>query len=273
VTLTERVPVDDERSETGQVATAINHMLEQVESSLSQRQRSENRLRKFVADASHELRTPLAIVRSHAELIELESAGFSDSVLRSLSSIDSGTSRMGRLVDDLLLLARLDSGAPVERRDVDLTRLVLDTADDARIAGPDHRWVLDLPEEPVVVVGDEPRLHQVMVNLLANSRRHTPPGTTVSVGLRKLPDGQVEIDVTDDGPGIPDELLPTVAERFVRGGSGRERSTGSTGLGLAIVAGIVAAHGAKLRITNEQVGTKVLITLNATGAGSANSRS
>ena len=161
---------------------------------------------------------------------------------------------------------------PLEQRDVDLTRLVLDTVGDARIAGPDHRWVLDLPEEPVVVVGDEPRLNQVMVNLLANSRRHTPPGTTVSIGLRTREDDRVEISVADDGPGIPASLLPTVAERFVRGGSGRERSTGSTGLGLAIVAGIMAAHGAELRITNEEVGAKVLITLTTAATASADPR-
>ena len=261
VSLTERVPVDDEKSEAGQVAAAVNHMLGQIENSLSERQRSENRLRQFVADASHELRTPLAIVRSHAELIELQAADFPESVRKSLHSIDSGTSRMGLLVDDLLLLARLDSGVPLDRDEVDLTRLVLDTVGDARIAGPDHRWVLDLPEEPVTTTGDELRLHQVMINLLANARRHTPAGSTVSVGLRTREDGRVEIAVADDGPGIPEELLPTVTERFVRGGTGRERSTGSTGLGLAIVAGIVAAHGGELRITNQEVGAKVLITL------------
>jgi two-component system OmpR family sensor kinase len=260
VALTERVPVDDDKSEAGQVAAAVNLMLGQIEISLADRQRSENRLRQFVADASHELRTPLAIVRSHAELIELETASFSDSVRKSLASIDSGTARMGRLVDDLLLLARLDSGVPLDQVDVDLTRLVLDTVGDARIAGPDHRWVLDLPEEPVIVIGDEARLHQVMVNLLANSRRHTPPGTTVSVGLRTRDAGRVEIWVADDGPGIPAALLPTVAQRFVRGGGGRERATGSTGLGLAIVDGIVAAHRGELQITNEN-GTKVLIVL------------
>ena len=263
VTLTERVPVDDEKSEAGQVAVAVNHMLGQIENSLSERQRTQDRLRQFVADASHELRTPLAIVRSHAELIGLESADLSESARKSLHSIVSGSQRMGRLVDDLLLLARLDSGVPLERVEVDLTRLVLDTVGDARIAGPDHRWVLDLPEEPVMVLGDEARLHQVMVNLLANARRHTPAGTTVSVGLGIVAGDRVEIAVADDGPGIPAALLPTVAERFVRGGSGRERSTGSSGLGLAIVAGIVTAHAGELQISNERIGTKVQITLHA----------
>lgn len=263
VTLTERVPIDDEKSEAGQVAGAVNQMLGEIEKSLSERHRSENRLRQFVADASHELRTPLAIVRSHAELIELESADFSESVRNSLRSIDSGTSRMGRLVDDLLLLARLDSGVPLERGEVDMTRVILDTVSDARIAGPDHRWEIDMPEEPVTTVGDELHLHQVMVNLLANSRRHTPSGTTVSVRLRSTAKNCVEISVVDDGPGIPAPLLTTVAERFVRGGTGRERSTGSSGLGLAIVSGIVDAHGGDLRITNEDVGAKVVITLNA----------
>lgn len=261
VRLTERVPVDDESSEAGQVAAAVNHMLEQIENSLLQRQRSEDRLRQFIADASHELRTPLAIVRSHAELIELESADLSESARRSLRSIDSGSIRMARLVDDLLLLARLDSGTPLLRDEVDLSRLILDAVADARIAGPDHRWVLDLSEEPVVILGDEPRLAQVMVNLLANGRRHTPVGSTISVSLRLSTAGQVQISVVDDGPGIPEALLSTVAERFVRGSGARERSTGSTGLGLAIVAGIVSAHGGELHITNGEIGTEVLITL------------
>ena len=158
-------------------------------------------------------------------------------------------------------------GVPLEQGEVDLTRLALDTVGDARIAGPDHRWVLDLPEEPVVIIGDEPRLHQVMVNLLANCRLHTPPGTTVSVALRTREDGRVEILVADDGPGIPAALLPTVAERFVRGGGGRGRSTGSTGLGLAIVAGIVAAHGGELRIADGKRGTEVRVVLTNSGSG------
>ena len=265
VVLEERVPAGDERTEAGQVAAAVNHMLDEIAASLGERERSEQRLRQFVADASHELRTPLAVVRSHAELIERESSDLSPSVRSSLASIDSGTQRMGRLVDDLLLLARLDSGVPLAHEEVDLTRLVLDSVSDASIAGRDHRWSLDLPEEPVLVAGDEQRLHQMVGNVLTNARLHTPAGTTVSVTLSIGPPTQgvvtAELVISDDGPGIPEQLLPHITERFVRGAGARDRATGSTGLGLAIVTGIVAAHGGSLAITSRPGRTQIDIHL------------
>ena len=260
VTITERVPGGDQRTEVGQVAAAVNHMLTQVETALVQRQQSEDRLRKFIADASHELRTPLAIVRSHAELIELESADYSPAAQASLRSINSGTRRMGRLVDDLLLLARLDSGLPLESVDVDLTRLVLESVGDARVVARDHRWSLNLPEEPVIVRGDSQRIQQVMTNLLTNARVHTPPGTAVSVSV-SVEDEHARLDVIDDGPGIASDLLPRVRERFTAGDAQHGRHSGSSGLGLAIVAGVVAAHAGQLNITSAPGHTRIVIRI------------
>jgi two-component system OmpR family sensor kinase len=152
---------------------------------------------------------------------------------------------MGVLVSDLLLLARLDAGRPLQHQQVDLTRLVLDTVSDARTAAPDHRWELDLPEEAVTVEGDEDRLRQVLANLLANARTHTPPGTTVITSVRVGPH-HVEASVADDGPGVPAELRDELFERFTRGDTSRSRAHGSTGLGLAIASSIARAHGGSL---------------------------
>jgi two-component system OmpR family sensor kinase len=171
---------------------------------------------------------------------------------------------MTGLVEDLLLLARLDNGRAVAHEPVDLTRLVVDAVSDVRVAGADHDWTLDLPDEPVEVVGDSDRLHQLIANLLANARTHTPPGTTVSVGLSHQ-DGSVLMRVADDGPGIPAELLPRVFERFARGDSSRSRSAGSTGLGLAIVSAVADAHGGTVAVDSSPAGTAFTVRLPATG--------
>jgi two-component system OmpR family sensor kinase len=206
---------------------------------------------------------------------------------------------MGVLVDDLLLLARLDAGRPLEQEPVDLTRLVIETTSDARVARADHRWQLDLPDEPVLVEGDQHRLHQVLANLLSNAGKHTPPGSTVSVALALSdaspggafpgdppgadadatavrrgaapPGPRVELSVTDDGPGISPELLPELFERFTRGEAGRARDAGadasagaagkSTGLGLAIVDAVVAAHGGGIVVTSRPGMTRFAILL------------
>ena len=154
---------------------------------------------------------------------------------------------MTRLVEDLLLLARLDSGRPLEHSTVDMSRLCADAIGDAHIAGPGQRWNLELPDDPVLVTGDEARLYQVAANLLANARVHTPAGTTVTVALRTDADSAV-LTVSDDGPGIPDSLVPEVFGRFVRGDISRSRREGSTGLGLAIVAAVVRAHGGEIAL-------------------------
>ncbi|MFJ9031824.1 sensor histidine kinase [Streptomyces sp. NPDC102274] len=242
VAMPDPVPVTDPRTEVGQVGTALNRMLGHVGNALERRQASEERLRHFAADASHELRTPVANIRGHAELALRHKGPVPGEVRRALDRIQSESERMSRLVDDLLLLARIDAGRALDRGPVDLTRLVLDATDDARAAGPGHRWLLDLPEEAVTVTGDEHRLHQAVGNLLANARSHTPPGTRVTIRLAADGDG-VRLSVADDGPGIPEELQPEIFGRFVRADVSRSRAAGSTGLGLAIVYAVVSAHG------------------------------
>ncbi|MFE9118614.1 ATP-binding protein [Streptomyces sp. NPDC007172] len=243
------LPDTDPRTEVGQLGTALNHMLGHVEDALTRRHASEERLRHFAADASHELRTPVANIRGHAELALRHRGAVPAEVRHALERIGGESQRMSRLVDDLLLLARLDAGRPLEHEPVDLTLLILNATDDARAAGPGHRWLLDLPEEPVTVTGDAHRLQQAIGNLLANARTHTPPGTDVTITLATGESG-VQVDVADNGPGIPEEIQPEVFGRFVRADHARSRSTGSTGLGLAIVQAVVTAHGGIATVTS-----------------------
>jgi two-component system OmpR family sensor kinase len=252
VEIADRVPEQDTdpRTEVGRVGLALNRLLGHVHNALAARHASETRVRQFVADASHELRTPLAAVRGYAELVRRSGETVSPDVAHALNRVESEAARMTTLVEDLLLLARLDSGRPLEHLPVDLSRLVVDVVSDARIAGDDHHWRLELPAEPVTVYGDDARLHQVLANLLSNGRTHTPPGTTVTVGLSTV-DTTAVLTVTDDGPGIPAHLLPNVFERFARGDSSRSRAAGSTGLGLAIVAAVVHAHGGTIEVSSE----------------------
>jgi two-component system OmpR family sensor kinase len=262
VDLPHRVPDADPRTEVGQLGGAFNRMLGHVESALARRHASEARLRSFAADASHELRTPLAAIRGYAELARRHPGTLPPEVEHALRRVESESARMSALVEDLLLLARLDAGRPLESAPVDLTRLAIDAASDARVAGPGHRWQLELPDGPVMVRGDEQRLHQVLANLLSNARTHTPPGTTVTVALGSSPSGgAAELSVTDDGPGIPAELQPDLFERFVRGDSSRSRAAGSTGLGLAIVAAVVAAHQGTVAVSSRPGYTRFVITL------------
>ncbi|MFJ3895624.1 sensor histidine kinase [Streptomyces sp. NPDC090083] len=254
------LPDTDPRTEVGQVGSALNHMLGHVEDALTRRHASEERLRQFAADASHELRTPVANIRGHAELALRRHASVPAEVHHALERIDSESQRMTRLVDDLLLLARLDAGRPLEHEPVDLTLLILNALDDARAAGPGHHWLLDLPEEPVTVTGDAHRLQQAIGNLLANARTHTPPGTDVAVSLT-TEQTTVRVDVTDNGPGIPDELRPEVFGRFVRADHARSRSTGSTGLGLSIVHAVITAHGGTAIVTSRPGHTTFRLTL------------
>jgi two-component system, OmpR family, sensor kinase len=244
VALSERVPDEDTdpRTEVGKVGDALNRMLGHIAAALAARQASETRVRKFVADASHELRTPLAAIRGYAELTRRSRDQLPADVAYAMSRVESESARMTTLVEDLLLLARLDSGRPPMHEPVDLARVVTDAVADAQVAGRDHRWVLDAPGIPVMVRGDAGQLHQVVANLLSNARTHTPPGTTVTASL-STEDEQVVVTVADDGPGIPEDLQPEVFERFARGDSSRSRAAGSTGLGLAIVAAVVGAHG------------------------------
>jgi two-component system, OmpR family, sensor kinase len=228
------------RTEVGQLGSAVNRMLDHIDAALSTRQASETRVRQFVADASHELRTPLAAIRGYTELAQ-RMGDDRDAVTHAMQRVNSETQRMTRLVEDLLLLARLDSGRPLERESVDLSRVAVDAVSDAHVAGPDHQWELDLPEEPVMVCGDAARLHQVVTNLLANARVHTSPGTVVTTRLASDPMHAV-LSVVDNGPGIPEQLQSEVFERFARGDTSRSRKGGSTGLGLAIVSAVIKAH-------------------------------
>ncbi len=272
VALPHRVPEADPRTEVGGLARALNLMLGHVEASLTERQASEARLRQFIADASHELRTPLAGIRGYTELALRTSDDLGPQARTALRRVDSESARMSRLVDDLLLLARLDAGRPLAHEPVDLTRLAIDATSDARVAGPEHKWVLDLPSEPVVITGDQHRLHQVLANLLSNARTHTPPGTTVTVRLTRARRGSsgdgdgAELSVTDDGPGIPAALQGSVWERFARGDSARSRGTGSTGLGLAIVRAVVIAHHGRLSLESIPASTTFRIWLPAASA-------
>jgi two-component system, OmpR family, sensor kinase len=300
VDLPHRVPDADQRTEVGQLGAAFNRMLGHVEAALARRQAGEARLRRFAADASHELRTPLAAIRGYAELARRHRGTLPPEVQHALDRVEAESARMSALVEDLLLLARLDAGRPLESRPVDLTRLAIDATSDARAAGPGHRWRLELPEGPVQVRGDDQRLYQVLANLLSNARTHTPAGTTVTVAVRAHAAGGVagapvgvagaggrvagaagrvagaagrvagaagvagrvaELSVTDDGPGIPAELQPDLFERFVRGDSSRSRAAGSTGLGLSIVAAVIAAHHGTVTVDTSPGRTRFAITL------------
>jgi two-component system OmpR family sensor kinase len=267
VALAVRVPEQDadDRTEVGQVGLALNTMLDNVESALTARQESETRVRQFVADASHELRTPLASIRGYAELTRRENEPVPPTVTHAIGRVESEALRMQELVEDLLLLARLDSGRPLERQSVDLSLLAVNAVSDAHAAAPDHSWELDLPDEPVEVPGDRARLHQILANLLANARTHTPPGTRVVTSLR--PEGDlIRVSVSDNGPGIPDALQHKVFERFTRGEESRSREKGSTGLGLSIVAAVGQAHGGRVEVRSRPGDTTFSVLLPGSGA-------
>lgn len=244
--------------EVGDVGFALNTMIDNVETALQARAESEQRLRQFVADASHELRTPLASIQGYTQLLQKGSA---DEEL-ALSRIASESARMSGLVEDLLLLARLDAGRELASDPVDVIPLAIDAVSDAHAAGPDHQWSLDLPEiddeadfcTSCTVLGDESALRQVFANLVNNARIHTPAGTHVKVGVQTIAGtastpGFVRLSVADDGPGIAPELRATVFDRFVRGDTSRSRQgKGSSGLGLSIVSSIAEALGGRVDV-------------------------
>jgi two-component system OmpR family sensor kinase len=285
------VPDTDPDTEAGRVGLSFNRMLGHVQVALGRRAASEARLRRFAADASHELRTPLSAIRGYAELALRHTGPVPDEVTHALRRVEAESARMSVLVDDLLLLARLDAGRPLASEPVDLSRLAIDATSDAQVARPSHRWVLDLPDDPVQVIGDNLRLHQVLANLLSNAGRHTPAGSTITVRLRMNPpasavssdEGYVrrgdlpagagplaELSVTDDGPGIAPDLLPDLFERFTRADTARTHADGSsTGLGLAIVDAVVAAHKGCITLTSRPGMTRFAITLSATSGPAA----
>ncbi|MCK9875609.1 HAMP domain-containing histidine kinase [Frankia sp. Ag45/Mut15] len=255
----------DPRTEVGQVGAALNQMLGHIGNALAVRHASETRMRQFLADVSHELRTPLAAISGYAELTRRTREPVPPDVTYAMSRVESESARMTSLVSDLLLLARIDSGRPLEHESVDLSDLVVHAVSDAHVAAPGHRFSLDLPEEPVSVTGDAARLHQVLANLLANARTHTPPGTLVTASLSATATDAI-IAVVDNGPGIAAELLPQIFERFARGDSSRSRAAGSTGLGLAIVAAVIEAHHGRVEASSVPGRTAFVVRLPRTSS-------
>jgi two-component system OmpR family sensor kinase len=246
--LSRRVERADERTEVGRLGLSLNAMLSQIETAFRAQEASERKLRRFVADASHELRTPLAAVRAYAELFERGAATRPTDLERSMKGINRESERMTVLVDDLLLLARLDDGRPLERLPVDLEEVVGEAVETAHAVEPER--AIELQAEPTVVVGDRVRLRQIVDNLLANVRAHTPPGAPVAVTLTRR-NGTAEIAVRDSGPGLDEEQLAHVFERFYRVDGSRARASGGVGLGLAIVAAVAEAHGGSVSASSE----------------------
>jgi len=244
--LSRRVDVVDERTEVGALGRALNAMLARIEASFAAKEASEQRLRQFVADASHELRTPLTSIRGYAELYRSGAVSTPEDVRRVMGRIESEGTRLGRLVEDLLLLARLDQGRPLRKAVVDLVPLVAGAVMDARASAPEQpiEYVHD-PE--ALVEGDADRLKQVVENLLANARIHTPPGTPVRVEVTAGADS-VLLTVADRGPGIAPEDAERIFDRFYRADSSRARASGGVGLGLSIAASIVEAHGGRIEL-------------------------
>ncbi len=249
----------DPRTEIGQVGEALNLLLAHFNDALSVRVAMDTRMRRFVTDASHEMRTPLAAIQGYAELTRQETDELPQMTEYALTRIEAEAARMGSLVSDLLLLARLDEGQDLHVDDLDLCNLVVNAVSDTNASAPGHHWVLEVPERAVILRGDAERLHQLVTNLLANAATHTPSGTTVAARLRVLThdagSDQIELRIEDDGPGIPEELLPTLFERFARGDSSRSRASGSSGLGLAIALSIVEAHGGVITVKSSPGGT------------------
>ena len=241
-----RVPQVDERTEVGRLGMALNTMLERIEDAFGKQQASEERLRRFVADASHELRTPVSAVGAYAELFERGAQQRPADLARVLRGIRVETARMQALIEDLLLLTRLDEGRPLERQPVELVGLAGEAVEAAQTIGGE--WPVSIEaDEPVEVTGDRMRLREILDNLLANVRTHTPPGTPTTVRVRKEGDEAV-LEVADRGPGLDAEDAARVFERFYRADPSRARDRGGTGLGLAVVAALIEAHGGRVEL-------------------------
>ncbi len=237
--LSRRIERADDRTEVGRLGASLNAMLAQIEAAFKAREASERKLRRFVADASHELRTPLAAVRAYAELFTRGAASRPDDLARSMTGISRESERMSLLVDDLLLLARLDEGRPLEREPVALDEVVHEAVETARTLDPERPLEVEL--EPAAVIGDRDRLRQIVDNLLANVRAHTAPLTPVRVSIERL-NGSVRVTVADRGGGMSADQAAHVFERFYRTDASRTRASGGVGLGLSIVAAVAAAH-------------------------------
>lgn len=249
--LSARMPESEPTTEVGRLVTSLNSMLGRIETSFAARTESENRLRRFVADASHELRTPITAIRGFSELYRQGAVTGEQPTKELIGRIEGESMRMGSLVEDLLLLARLDQARQMESKPVDLNTLVEDAVASARVAGPQHTVNFTPPSEEIFTLGDEARIHQVVANLLANARAHTPAGTTIDVTLDSSEDG-VRISVADNGPGLSDDDQKKIFERFYRADPSRVRVDGEgSGLGLSIVDAVMRAHGGSVSVQSE----------------------
>ncbi len=263
--LSRRVSPATPRTEVGRLGLALNSMLERLEEAFAERQASEDRLRRFLADASHELRTPLASIRGYAELYRIGVVSDTAEADRAMSRIEDEAARMGVLVEDLLTLARLDEVRDPVRERVDVSQLARDTVDDARASDPD-RDIDARTDGEAIVSGDPHQLRQVLGNLVRNALVHTPAGTPIEVTVTHG-DDTVRVDVRDHGPGLPTSDADQLFDRFWRSEGGRERGRAGAGLGLAIVSGLVSAHGGSVDAVNAPGGgarfTVVLPTVRA----------
>jgi two-component system, OmpR family, sensor kinase len=253
--LSERVEETNPRTEVGRLGVSLNSMLGQIEEAFDQREASERRMRRFLADASHELRTPLTSIRGYSELFRLGVASDPDELEKAMRRIEEESARMGGMVNDLLVLARLDEVREPRREPVDFRELVTEACDDARAAAPDRQIGLTTPVS-VELLGDRGQLRQVVTNLLNNAIGHTPPGTPIEIGLASE-GGNAVLSVRDHGPGIADGAEDEIFDRFWRQSESRGRESGGAGLGLSIVARVVEAHGGSARAENHPDGGAV----------------
>lgn len=255
----------DPETEVGIVGHTLNRLLANVDSALAARAESDRRMRRFLADVSHELRTPLTAIQGYAELTRQDSAELPETTEYALARIEAESSRMSSLVADLLLLSRLDERQDLLTEEVDLSELVTNAVSDIAVSAPDHHWRMALPENPIWVLADRARLHQLVTNLLTNAVHHTPPGTTVTTTVSHGADAsgsaRAELKVHDDGPGIPGELLPDLFDRFVRADKARSRELGNLGLGLAIVESIAQAHNGAVSVQSQPGATTFTVVL------------
>ena len=249
--LSARLPAAKPDTEVGRLTTSLNMMLSRIEQSFSVRVESENKLRRFVADASHELRTPLTAIRGFAELHRQGAVSGEEKTKELISRIEGESIRMSSLVEDLLLLARLDQARELDFEAVDLNTLIVEVVASAKAAGPDHPIELNLPQQELFVLGDSRRIHQVVANLLANARTHTPLGTKINVTARQTL-AEVIIEVADNGPGLSKSDQERIFERFFRADPARVRHSGEgSGLGLSIVDAVMKAHGGYVSVKSE----------------------
>jgi two-component system OmpR family sensor kinase len=249
--LSARLPEAKPTTEVGKLTSSLNRMLGRIEESFAVRVESESKLRRFVADASHELRTPLTAIRGFAELHRQGAVSGEEKTRELIGRIEKESIRMGSLVEDLLLLARMDQSPQLAQDPVDLDHLINEVVASARAAGPDHSITISLPDEENCLLGDSTRIHQAVANLLANARTHTPAGTAITVSVEHRAN-EIAITVADKGPGLTQEDQERIFERFYRADSSRARTKGEgSGLGLSIVDAVVKAHGGSVTVSSE----------------------